>query len=103
MWRNRIFRGLLIPLCAAPVCAQTFAIQVSSPQDVLLCGKTIPLTATVLDLFGATLAGIAPQWQSLNGAVAAVDQNGNVQGLLPGVVTILATDPVSGVSGGYVL
>jgi hypothetical protein len=55
------------------------------------------------DAFGATVSGVAPQWQSLNGAVATVDQNGNVQGLMPGVVTILATDPASGSSSGYTL
>src|ERR1700732_1418012 len=102
MWRNRFFnregRGLgraaIWFAACIPLLAQTVSsVQISSPQDVLLCGRSVQLTASALDFYGAILAGFAPQWQSLNPSIATVDQNGNVQGLLPGVAAITVSDP----------
>src|ERR1700730_16157901 len=111
MWRNRVFSEGRSPWLAAiwfapcgPLLGQTVStVQISSPQDVLLCGRSVQLTASALDFYGATIAGFAPQWQSFNSAIATVDQNGNVQGLLPGVATIGVSDPASGLGNSYYL
>lgn len=112
MWRNHFFnregrgvwRAAIWFAACSPLFAQTVSsVQISSPQDILLCGRSVQLTASALDFYGATIGGFAPQWQSLSPAIATVDQNGNVQGLLPGVAAITVSDPASGLGNSYYL
>ncbi|PWU03021.1 MAG: hypothetical protein C5B51_19960 [Terriglobia bacterium] len=96
----RLKHALLLLAACVPLFSQSkpavSAVRIAAAQDYLLCARTIQLTGIALDQYGGQIAGFAPQWQSMNPALATVDQNGIVQGLLPGVVTIQASDPSSG-------
>jgi hypothetical protein len=109
MWRNPFSNPALwgaaacfaVSISAVAQVQTTTAVLVSSPQSVLICGNSIQLSATAFDTYGAAVFGFAPQWTSSNPAVASVDQNGNVQGVMPGAASIQAADPVTGTLGSF--
>jgi uncharacterized protein YjdB len=63
-----------------------------SPRDVAVsAGKSVQLTANVLDASGNALSGRAVAWASSDTRFATVDQGGVVRGVRRGSVTVTAT------------
>jgi uncharacterized protein YjdB len=62
------------------------------PADVAIeAGKSMTLTARVMDAAGNTLTGRAVAWSSADTRIATVDQAGVVRGVRRGTVVITAT------------
>lgn len=67
------------------------SVSVSPSSRTLAPGETAEFTATPRDRNGDALSGRAVEWASSDPTVASVNQNGQVTGVLPGNVTIMAT------------
>lgn len=94
----------LCPLLAVAGCNRVTVVsleaerlEVVPPAAAVDVDRTTRLEARVLGGGGLLLAGRVVEWRSLDEAVAAVDDEGVVRGLSPGVATIRATS--EGVSG----
>lgn len=66
-------------------------VNLSSPQDSLIVGDSIRMTAEALDAAGSTVAGAVFVWESSDTAIATVNDDGWVLARAPGAVQITAT------------
>ncbi|UCG88299.1 MAG: Ig-like domain-containing protein [Gemmatimonadota bacterium] len=74
------------------------AVSVTSPIDTLIArSRTVELSAQAIDTRGRTVSGVQFTWRSSNTSVATVGQDGIVQPVAPGSVTITAE--AAGISG----
>jgi len=77
---------------SCPNCPGAPAQVVISPGSAsVLPGDSLTLAAEVLDANGQLLAGHPVQWQSLDPAVATINDTGNAKGLTVGTARIVAT------------
>jgi len=72
------------------------SVVVQPTAPTVQVGATLPLAVTITAANGDVLAGPA-DWATTNPAVATVDGNGNVMGVMPGTVDIVAS--FAGVAG----
>ncbi len=72
------------------------SVVVQPTAPTVQVGATVPLSVTITAANGDVLAGPA-DWATTNPAVATVDGNGNVMGVMPGTVDIVAS--FAGVAG----
>jgi len=72
------------------------SVVVQPTAPTVQVGATLPLAVTITAANGDVLAGPA-DWATTNPAVATVDGNGNVMGVIPGTVDIVAS--FAGVAG----
>ncbi len=89
--RLRFGAAAVALLLSLPLCAQdeVWFVEVAAPQSYVLCGRVLQLEARATSATGAP-AEVGLQWRSSNPAIADVDQEGRVRGLLPGEAVIEA-------------
>ncbi|MBI3790277.1 MAG: 5'-nucleotidase C-terminal domain-containing protein [Gemmatimonadetes bacterium] len=83
---------VLLPLTGSvPITATVgaYVVVITPASDTVSTGGTVQLTATVTD--GVNTLAVSSAWASLSPFAATVDSTGRVHGLLPGLVTIVAT------------
>lgn len=85
-------RSATVPVTVTPRLVASVTIAPSTPT--VLAGGAIQLTARTLDDAGAALTDRPVFWATSNALVAAIDANGFVTGISPGVATITATSEV---------
>lgn len=66
-------------------------VNLSAPQDSLIVGDSIRMTAEALDAAGSTVAGAVFVWESSDTAIATVNDDGWVLARAPGAAQITAT------------
>ena len=100
--KPRLFLPLLaISLCAAQ--AQTAFVSLSSPARTVLVGGQIQLSAGITDVAGTPLDPSGLAWSSSDATIGAVTGAGVVRGILPGHLTVTASDATSGASAAVIL
>jgi uncharacterized protein YjdB len=67
------------------------SIDVTPPSATVAVGEATQLSATARDAAGVALAGRQIEWTSSDPSIAAVNANGLVRSVAPGVVTITAS------------
>ena len=96
----------LLPLFALSVCAanaQTAFVSLASPARTVLVGGQIQLSAAIVDLAGTPLDGSGLAWSSSDPTKGTVTGAGMVRGILPGDLTVTASDANSGASAAVLL
>lgn len=102
---------LLAALAALPACGggdgttepppdtQVARVEVTAAAANVPENQSVQLSARAVTASGTVLAGKTFTWQSSNTAIATVDANGVVQGVVEGSATITAAESGSGKSG----
>jgi trimeric autotransporter adhesin len=85
-------RSATVPVTVTPRLVASIAVTPTTPS--LLVGGALQLTARPLDDAGVALSDRPVFWSTSNALVAAIDANGFVTGVAPGVATITATSEV---------
>ena len=99
---NKLLVAAICILAVIPAWTQSLPgtvtrIELTAPQDFVISGRSLQLRATARTFVGATVSGFRPVWRSSQPEIARVDENGRVQGLMPGVAEIQANgDSVAG-------
>ena len=66
-------------------------VQITAPQDSLIVGDSVQMTAQASDAVGSEVVGALFSWNSSNPAIATVDDDGWVRARAPGSAEITAT------------
>jgi trimeric autotransporter adhesin len=85
-------RSATVSVTVTPRLVASIAVTPNTPS--LLVGGAVQLTARPLDDAGVALTDRPVFWSTSNALIAAVDANGFVTGVAPGVATITATSEV---------
>lgn len=64
------------------------SLSLSAPSTNVIIGKTLQLSVTMLDIYGASVTGAPVQWQSSATSIATVTQGGLVTGRAVGTARI---------------
>lgn len=82
---------------------QTAVVSLSSPAPAVLVGAQLQLAGGITDLAGTPGDAFALAWSSSDSSRGAVSSAGMLRGVLPGDVTITASDPNSGASASLLI
>jgi uncharacterized protein YjdB len=88
-----------VPVTVSPITVTTVAVTPATGS--VESGKTLQMTARILDLRGRVVAGKVATWTSSHPSRATVSSTGRVTAVSPGSVTITATS--DGISGSAAL
>ena len=100
-WYMRLshFSSLLALSAAACLAQELSVINLTAPENFILAGRGMKLTASPTSNFGTPISGVVLQWVTSNVNVATVNGQGEARGTGIGVAEIVARDPATGVSG----
>lgn len=84
-----------VPVSVVPITVAKVNVTPAAPT--MESGRSLQLTASILDIRGRAIAGKSATWTSSNTSAATVSSSGRVTANIPGTTTITATS--DGVSG----